>query len=221
MPYPGQFIRLVIIGTIYEDIVNTTLSIVPSALGEFGMLAPDQATLEAVADDVGDWWRGDLTPGNPGFTLWGSLTGIKLNRIGVDGRYTEPETMEYFYPTPINGTASNTPAAQNSMVATLRTAVPRGRGSKGRMYLPPTSAVSDVRSDGRILPATALGQAIAVKALIDRLNATYVGIGRVGVASNAGAGRFEHVTHVSVGRVVDTVRSRRSALDEDYQTVAI
>jgi hypothetical protein len=41
------------------------------------------------------------------------------------------------------------------------------------------------------------------------------------VASNAGAGRFEHVTELAVGRVPDTMRSRRSKLQEDYQSVAV
>jgi len=221
MPYPGQFHKLVIMGTIYEDVFNTTLSIVPSALGELGMPEVDSATLAAVAANVSDWWDNGLAGTGIVPITSCKLTGIKLNRIGTDGHYVDSPTMEHTYPTPILGLNSAVYPAQNATVATLRTAVPRGRGSKGRMYLPPNISMQAIDGTGKIPAATALSTANGVKWLITALNSTYTLIGRVGVASNAGAGRFEHVTEVSVGRIIDTVRSRRSALSEDYQTVAV
>lgn len=216
MPYPGQFHRLVIIGSLYADIWNTTLSIVPSGLGELGMPAVDDTTLNAVKDDIYNWWNlGSFSP-----IVACKLTGFKLNRIDASGHYMD-ETKEYTWPAPINGITSSNIAPQLATVATLRTAVLRGRGSKGRMYLPPNANQTSLGGDGRSTTTQAHDVAVGVKDLIDRLNATYTLVGRVGVASDAGAGRFEHVTEVSVGRVVDTVRSRRSALQEDYQSVTI
>lgn len=221
MPYPGQFHRLVVIGTIYTDQFNFTLSIVPSALGELGMPAVDDATLAAVASDVGTWFPklgGD--PG-PGFLTPVKLVSIKLNRIGPDGRYVDAVAKEHIYPSPISGAVSGNAPAQLTIATTLKTAIERGRGSKGRVYLPPTLNATAVTTDGRITTTQASAQNTAVKLLIDELNSTYTLIGRVGVASNAGAGRFEHVTRVATGRVVDTMRSRRSSLVEDYQELAL
>jgi hypothetical protein len=64
----------------------------------------------------------------------------------------------------------------------------------------------------------------AVSAFINTINLEYsnwVGGGdfggRVSVISGTRAGAYHHVTRVEVGRVVDTMRSRRSSLPEDYQ----
>ena len=221
MPYPGEFVRLVILGELYSDVFNTTLSIVPSALGEISMPSVNQATLEAVAAAVETWWENPTAGTGARAINQSRLTGIKLNRIGADGRYMDSPTMEFTYPTPIAGTSTGTAAPQLSLVATLRTALARGRGSKGRMYLPPTAPLLSVGADGRVTVGNATDQANAVRTLINAVNGEYIAIGRVGVASDAGAGRFEHVTSVSVGRVIDTMRSRRSAQEEDYQTVVL
>lgn len=222
MPYPGQFHKLVLIGNLYTDVFNTTLSIVPSALGELGMPEVDAPTLAAVAADVGAWFPKLTGAGGVSIINNAQLTSIKLNRIDAAGHYVDSPTMEHTYPSPIAGGFIGSLPPQLSMAATLATAVPRGRGSKGRMYLPPNTTVSSVVvADGRVSAANALAVATGVKALIDALNATYTLVGRVGVASNAGAGRFEHVTEVRVGRVIDTIRSRRNKLEEDYQSVAI
>lgn len=222
MVYPGQFHRLVMIGTLYGDTFNMTLNIVPSALGELGMPAVGPGTLSGVATDVSTWFGGTEGPtGGPGFLTSVKLTSIKLNRVGPDGRYVDDDTMEHTYPSPISGTSGGAFPPQLATAITLRTALSRGRGSKGRFYLPPTSTMGGVGADGRISPAFALLLAGSTRTLINSLNTRYALIGRVGVASNIGTGRFEHVTDISCGRVVDTIRSRRSALDEDYQTLPI
>lgn len=222
MPYPGQFHRLVLIGSLYSDQFNTTLNIVPSALGELGMPEVSPANLTAVAARVATWFASSAT--GPGIGIIGAckLESIKLNRIGADGHYVDPETREHVYPTPISGNLIGTQVfPQLTAVATLRTAIPRGRGSTGRMYIPPSNAVAAAGADGRMSVGAAAAHAAGVKALIDSLNTEYTLIGRVGVASNAGSGRFEHVTRVEVGRVGDTMRSRRSSLVEDYQGIDI
>jgi len=222
MPYPGQFHRLVLIGDLYNDKFATTLSIVPSALGELGMPAVNSATLTAVAGDVALWWPKLLGGGGISIMNTARLESIKLNRIGTDGRYADPDSMEHVYPTAISGGWNGTYAPQVSIAATFATRVPRGRGSHGRMYFPPTQPLSALdTSDGRVAVSSAGVYATGVRELIIALNARYTAIGKVGVASDAGSGLFEHVTHVRVGRVPDTIRSRRSAQVEDYQEVAV
>jgi hypothetical protein len=220
MPYPGQFHRLVMIGSLYAEQFNMTLNIVPSALGELGMPAVGDLTLAAVADDVATWFPLAVGGGGVGIISNAKLTSITLNRLDTAGHYMD-NPQEHIYPTPIAGSSGALLAPQLSIAVTLGTQLDRGRGSKGRIYLPPTSSMSTLATDGRLTQAFALAVATGFKPLIDAINGTYVGIGKVGVASNTGAGRFEHITRVSVGRVLDTMRSRRTSLAEDHQELAI
>lgn len=221
MPYPAPFHRLVILGTVYNETFATSLSIVPNFITEWvEMLEVSEEFLATIAGEVSNWWTASDKP--PIQAQAGvKLTGIKLNRIGTDGKYMDPETREHVYPTPIAGSGAGTSPAQCSVVSTLATARPRGRASKGRMYLPPCGHMSTLGTDGRLSTANAAACAASTKGFIDRVNSHYLLMGAVGVASDAGAGAFEHVTEVRVGRVVDTVRSRRASLLEDYQSVAV
>jgi hypothetical protein len=221
MPYPGQFHRLVMIGDHYSDTFNMTLSIVPDALGELGMPPVDDATIAAVAAKITPWFGQSFSTPAAGFHTISRLTSIKLNRIGTDGHYVDNDAKEYIYPSPIVGNQANNPVPQLATVVTLGTALERGRGSKGRVYLLPNLGQNSLGTDGRISQAQATQVATAFRQLVRDINSTYALIGRVGVASNAGAGRFEHVTRIGVGRVVDTMRSRRSALVEDHQFVTV
>lgn len=211
------------IGRLYNDTFNTTLSIVPSFLTEWLPMAPvGEDTLDAVTDVVATWWARGLSGTGPGFTTASVLTMVKLNRIGPDGRYMDPETREFDLLTGVPGAVAGTVAPQLSAVASLDTANPRGRAGRGRMYLPPTTALATLgTSDGRMTVTNAENLASGVATLIRELNAVYTGVGAVGVASKAGAGGFQHVTSVRVGRVPDTVRSRRNKQAEDYQEVDV
>lgn len=222
MPYPKAFHRLVIFGTLYNDTWATSLSIVPNGLGELGMPQVDPTTLSAVATIVNTgWWQKSVGTGGANVIGSARLTGIKLNRIGPDGKYVDQQAMTHMYPTPIIGNGGSAIIApQLTTVVTLRTAVERGRGSKGRMYLPPVANMASLSSDGRLETAQAVLVAAAAATLVNGLNA-YYGSGKVGVASNVGSGAFNHVTALTVGRVVDTMRSRRNKQLEDPQRIAI
>jgi len=216
MAYPGEFVRLVLYGDLYEDTWNSTLAIVPSALGELEMPAVDQTTLDAVAADVLAWWNATTYTTGPMANPNAYLNGIKLNRLDSAGHYMDPVTREKVYPTRSAGKGANLSLPPQITIAhTLVTAVPRGRGARGRMYLPPQEAAASLNSEGKLTPTSATNCATSLVALINALNTTYALIGKVGVASNAGTGRFEHVTKVQVGRTVDTMRSRRNRHTED------
>lgn len=226
MVYPGQFHRLVMIGNLFADQFNVTLSI--AATPGPNIAAPTQALCDALAGDIANWWDNPLAaaPGN-GLTINSAaiLTGIKLNRIGPDGRYVDPKTIETTLATPVVGGGSSGAAPQLTLVSTLRGPDTRGAASKGRMYWPVSQlAGGGLDTSGRVSVTGATQYAHGVATFIRMVNARYATTGPAGVAviaSRAGAGRFQVVTSVTVGRVVDTMRSRRNKLVEDPQTATV
>lgn len=227
MSYPGQFWRLVMYGTLYSDIFNCSLTFVPTPLGATTIEEPDTALMEALATKIGDWWNDTSTTAGPGIITSAILQGFKLNRIGADGRYVDATTHEYVYPTPVPGATGSFYPPQLTLVASLRSSVERGPANRGRIYLPPTTSAGTVANDGRTSVVNATNQATAVRRLLVDLNAAinlWDGGGSAspvaGIASNVGAGTFRIISRVEVGRVVDTIRTRRNALDEDYQAAA-
>lgn len=221
MSYPAAFHRLVIMGNLYSDVFNTTLSIVPSGGGGLPEVSDD--LLDGVATVVSDWFQGAfISPWNAiGITSRATLTGIKLNRIGTDGRYADDTTKEHSFSPAVSGGASGLNIAPQLTVAlTLRGAAERSPAGRGRMYLPPSVAISSLGSDGRLTSADALNTAKGGLFLLGAINDVYIteSVGAVaGIASKQGAGAFQSVHHVSVGRVVDTIRSRRNKQEEDPQ----
>lgn len=221
MAYPAAFHRLVVLGTLYTDErFNFTMSIVPTGGGDLPPV--DQSLCDAVTAHVASWFgtSGGGTTG-PGIISQARMTGAKLNRIGPDGKYADPETVETILGSPIPGAGSALIPAQLACAVTLQTAVPRGRGSKGRFYLPVLNTFSSVGADGRMTSTQADQLAGACAYLINEINDEYAGVARVGVASNIGAGIFRPAVTVRVGRVPDTIRSRRSSLPEAWEEAAI
>lgn len=225
MVYPNRFHRLVLLGTAFTDIWNTSMSIASDNGTDLEAVTPELLT--SIAGVVGTWYANTTAPAIQ-FPAAHKLTGIKLNRIGVDGRYVDDTSFEHTYPTPIPGTASLQPIPQAAVVASMRTAAERGPASRGRMYLPPASGFTAVDgTTGLATASNALRVAQAVAQLVDGINDAYnatfpaFSVGEVVVASNVGLGRFRRVTEIRVGRVVDVMRSRRSALSEDYQSAPV
>lgn len=146
------------------------------------------------------------------------LDTIKYNLIGVDGHYVNTtETIRYDYPTPPAGTAAAAAAPQLALCISLMTAVARGPGHAGRFYVPMFYGALD--SEGLISTSIATTMASRATALLNAVNADSEEW-HVAVESNVGEGHQNDVTHVRVGRVVDTIRSRRTSLVESYITGA-
>lgn len=221
MAYPAPFHRLVLIGSLYADTWNTTLSMIPTGGGPLPAVSDE--LLEDVALAVGDWFNnpfGGASPTGIGIIDRCNLSSVKLNRIGADGKYMDAETKEHVFPTPIVGPTSVSIAPQLTLAATLRGSNERARAGRGRMYLPPSTAITGLNSDGRVLVNDALAHVKGFHFLLGMLNDVYTsaGVGAVaGIASKTGTGAFQAVVQSSVGRVIDTIRSRRNKLDEDPQ----
>lgn len=198
-----------------------------------GNAVPGNAAIAlALSDDVSNWWS--LAGGQ----FFGSvqthrLVELKVATIDTDGEYLAGTySASHFYVPPIQGGTLAPPGqvAQNSIVATLTTAIPRGLASKGRIYLPP-SAHQTPAVDGLLSITIAKRIADSVKTLINGINADPT-VGDVSVFSRGPAERgpdlpngkptytypnpgvTQVVTGVSVGRVVDTQRRRRRSLAE-------
>lgn len=219
MAYPSPFHRLVLIGTIYGDIWNTTVSLIPT----IGTPPPvSQMHLDLISTTVGQWFPKTIANGGLQFSPNVKLTSIKLNRIDVDGHYMDPDAMEKTYATPISGGGTYNGPPQLTIAATLRGANDRALAGRGRMYFPLSENCQTVASDGRLQAAQSLAFATNVKGLMANLDQAYLAnsIGcKVGVASKTRGGAFQALHQVTVGRVVDTMRSRRSSLAEDPQPV--
>lgn len=226
MAYPAQFHRLVMIGDLYGDTFNTTMAIIP-VTGTAPMVT--QPLVDAVATKVALWFNDNLSSAAPrgcGFTDEAVLTSVKLNRIGTDGRYVDADAMESAPAGgPYVGYSASHPPAQLSLAATLRGSNPRALAGKGRMFLPTAGFLSSVGTDGRITATQAEQYAYGVRQLIIDVVSAYTTLGilncAVGIASNTRAGAFQPVHDVSVGRTVDTIRSRRNKIPEDPYTLAI
>jgi len=220
MTYPAPFHRIVILGTLYTDIFNTTLSMVPNA----GTLP---AATQSLADDLdtflASWWDNDLadfpTAGGLAFSVHAKYTGVKVNRIGTDGRYEDAEAIEKVHSAPVSGINSTLSPAQNATVGTLRGADPRARAGKGRQYWPPNGSFAFMGSDGRISAAGAAKVANGLHSLYAGINDVYLAhsiSSIVGIASDVGTGAFQTLNEITVGRTIDTVRSRRNKIPEDF-----
>lgn len=107
------------------------------------------------------------------------------------------------------GTGGNPTPNQCALVASLRTAS-NTRSGRGRMYLP-CNGVGAAAASGKLnISVTALTAAIA----------SLMGYTLGQVASET-QGQLRPVTVVKVGDVVDTIRARRSRLQEIYTQAAV
>lgn len=107
---------------------------------------------------------------------------------------------------------------QNSLVVSLRTALPGAR-ARGRMYLPPM-AVAYVDDNGLMDPSFTGDVADNFAAFFTAVNSSVAIDETVVVASDAGQ-TLTPVTYVQVGRVFDTQRRRRAEILESYETRAV
>jgi len=211
MAYATSFLRLAVIGTLYnKDVFTFNLSLHRNVDGA----VPPATVPQGVIDAVQTFWQG----APPIISQNARLVTLKLNEIGTDGKYVSPITVLYDFPSVVPGTGGSTPTPQTSLAVTLTTPILRGRAHAGRFYLPLPAA--EAQSDGVLSPTAAVDASQAASQLVESINAAVTGFD-VAVESNLGSGTFQFVTGVKVGRVLDTIRSRRSAFDEDYRATNV
>lgn len=147
------------------------------------------------------------------------LTEIAYYRAQADGTTTGGQWERLFLADPATGISSSAFVPfQVATVVSLDAQGPRG-GRFGRFYLPALS--SSVDAGGRLTTASATNLCANVVTALTGVNtalSTAVGSDvELVVASGRGDGENRPVRVVKVGRVPDTMRSRRTSLVEDYQ----
>lgn len=139
-----------------------------------------------------------------------ALTGVKLAPIGTDGKYPPGEIAYIGEITPDSGPSSTNihPAQCTQVVTFLSDLIPRGRGSRGRIYLPcPGAAVSPTSGENGLAAALALATATWLTAL----NAVS-GLGIASIMSELGSGITSPIADVRADNLPDTQRRRRRQL---------
>lgn len=203
MAYPANFLRLVATGTLFDvERFSYSLSLIGSGT------APAEVP-QGVIDAVAAFHQTTDFISNAA-----KLSTLKLNLLDTQGRYvSQTDTVEYDYPTLVSGGSGQPTAPQIALAITLRTAVRRGLASTGRFYVPAPGG--GVGPDGRITTTRQEAAVLAGQTLVNSLNAALPGW-TVGVVSDVREGAARPVTSVSVGRVLDTIRSRRASLNESH-----
>lgn len=184
--------------------------------------SPTVAEAQAAATAFNTLWSGAAN----GFNGAWRFQGVKASLVDTTGHIDVSETVFYTLPTPTtgNGGATSFPP-QVSLVATLTTAIARGPGSKGRMFLPGVGWGID---SGAKIPGTNVNTlATALKTFLDAINASADIPGSIVVNSAEKTGvpfraaLMTKVTGVKVGDVYDTQRRRRNQLKELYTAKAL
>lgn len=147
------------------------------------------------------------------------LTKLTAAYIAPDGKYlggAAQSTTEYVYASPAAG-ASTIPASwDQARTYSLRTLLPRGRGSKGRFYWP---CAMGVLSTGLWPDPDIPNAAAAAKSMLDAMNAAaqsiWTGSSGARVYSFIGS-NSNKVVRVEVGHAPDTQRRRTRSLPESY-----
>jgi hypothetical protein len=143
------------------------------------------------------------------------LTEIKYARIAAGGLYSGAPVLKEVN-TPGGATFGPIYPPQVALAVSLVTDR-RGPTGRGRIYLP--APPHDVQAaDGRTAAALAQQTATLFAGFINRLNGP-AGFGDVSIVSTKGYST--KVTGVRVGRVLDTIRSRRTDLPEDYGATVV
>lgn len=215
--------RATILGSMFSgaEIWTTNLFIGNTGGGDQGT-PPTDAEALAIFNAFKTFWQ----TSSAGFHGSYALDGVKVSYVNTEGQTDPAFTKFYTAPTPVGGQMTGAaPFPQLALAMTLGTAKARGKGSKGRMYLPGVAFGTD--SSGRLAIANAQAIANAGKAFIDAVNASADVPGEVVLNSAGGIGvpstgpQMNKVTTVKVGTVMDTQRRRRNQLVEQYATATL
>lgn len=205
MTYLNPFLRLVVLGTLYgvEDF-SYSLNFIGGNILSAPLSVPPE-----VITEVQRYHSNNSAP----VSSHAVLTTVKINLIGEDGRYVNDDTVLHDYTPGIPGGSSSNIAPQLALVISTATAAARGRAHAGRWYLPVPGGQPDASG---VLSGAFQSSALAeAKTFVQNLEDALPGW-TAGVVSNIGTGAERPITHLRVGKVIDTVRSRRDKFPEAY-----
>lgn len=150
------------------------------------------------------------------------VTGWRGYQIGADGKTVSGSKRIEEYASPVPGASSTRYPPQVSLVVTL-VGADDGPGHFGRIFLPsPGKALVDSTQE---IASGSADEVLAdfktyVEALKDAMyDASFVGESLLNV-SKVGSGAKQDVVSYKCGLALDTIRTRRNKLLENYQTLA-
>lgn len=152
------------------------------------------------------------------------LLWAKLAVIGTDGKYQgDAKIHEDITAGSQNGATVIPP--QLSLCVSLWGGSNFGGAQRGRMYWPCPNTQAFVQpSDGRLTAQQAADVRTRIRTMLLAIEgevSTWVVQSQLAIMSSLGTGATRPISHVAVGRVVDTQRSRRRNLDEAHEYVTL
>jgi hypothetical protein len=211
MAYNTRHKLLTVFGTAFNGVETWSFGVRFSPVT--GIDAVSQAQVDACATPTATFWNtaGIFMPSSH------SLTGIKLAPIGTDGKYPPGEIayIHDFTPDPGPTNTNQHPAQCTQVVTFLAEGQPRGRASRGRIYLPcPNAAVSSATGGNSLGSALATAAATWLSALNDVAD-----LGQACIMSELGSGVTAPITQCRGDDLPDTQRRRRRQLTSSTTTV--
>lgn len=211
MPY-APHIRVTALGRLGATGERFAYGLNMSALGANPTVTANFPTWDDIAADIRDFHGSQ----SANLSATAILEEVKFASIGPDGKYTSDPYLVDVADAPGGVAANAFVLPQTALAVSLNTAR-RGPTGKGRFYLPMVSrSVDPVTCLLSVADATttATGTATLISNLNNQPGVDQFPGFQVVVASTKGYNT--PVTSVRVGRVLDTIRSRRRQLDEQY-----
>lgn len=185
----------------------------------------DSTALQAFVDSAANAFQTfhALSANGVGTTCF--LSWVTGARVGLDGKYlpAAQTTRRKDIVSPVAGHGTPALPFNSALVVSLRTALPRGYASNGRMYYP-AIAVGVAAGTGRVLSSHTTPRANGAKALFDGLNvaaAAYATNMRLCVMSTVGSGLAATVTSVRVDDRTDSIERRESRIQSTWTTATL
>lgn len=145
-------------------------------------------------------------------------------QIGALGRYSPQSQLTVQSPTVVTG-GNGTPVLpwNSALVTSLRTAVPRGRGSNGRVYWPALAGGIQAGT-GRLQVPTVQTRLNLMKTFFDACNTaadSYSAGMRLVVASAVEGGMIQTVTSIRADERVDSIERRENDQVSTWSTATL
>src|SRR5664279_830714 len=174
-----------------------------TSAGDLPTDAEADAMLPGLVTALSNW----VLAGNSFLSTAVVLDWVKFNEILPNGHYRDPDNSRTAEVLPaVYGTGDMHFPPQVATVVSLRTAHNRGKAHVGRMFTPAIGATLSMGMCG-----SGAAQAGTATTLLNAINAI---VTPAGVSIISATGEANHVTHVAVGHIFDTMRTRRNALSE-------
>lgn len=178
------------------------------------------ASAQAIANDLREDWKAFRMALGTTMGQSAMLTEVRLDHVGANGKIDQDPVFAPAGGSDFRGLGNSVLPPSCAVVLTLDTGQ-RGRSRFGRMYLPLLGCPTG--NDGYMTAADQNTILTASTAFITNVgNAPGLDDDfAVAVASGVGEGSLNTVRTIRVGRVIDTMRSRRRSLDEQYKVATI